>query len=418
MKTLTIVVFCLAGFFLLFYPPQINAQSCISSQKNVHTFCYKGKTYKVVKEKKTWSSAASCAVKLGGQLVHINSQAEQDTVYGSIIRGAGVPKNYTSVYNGGNVAYVWTGGTDKATEGTWLWDGDDDGKGVNFWKGQGNNGSGGGSAVKSRYNNWGGSSKGTPNEPDDYLNNQDAAAIGLEAWPSGWGTLGIAGEWNDINTANSLYYVVEVPNVTNQTLSICRGDSILIGGKYRKSQGKYYDTFTAYNGCDSIRATILSIPEIDTAVSRQGKILTAVDTGAHYQWLDCDKGFAPISEATNRSFTPIEKGHYAVAIIKKHCSDTSSCYRISGSGINLQKEKRITVFPNPATNNINLQWSNRDPVQKVTLYTLSGSVIKYTKPEFPGPDQLKLHIETLKPGFYLIGIQTQEGSIFRKIYKQ
>ena len=47
------------------------------------------------------------------------------------------------------------------------------------------------------YNNWG-------YEPDDYLGQQDGLGLALTDWP-----LGYAGEWNDLNVANSLYFIVE-----------------------------------------------------------------------------------------------------------------------------------------------------------------------------------------------------------------
>jgi hypothetical protein len=64
--------------------------------------------------------------------------------------------------------------------------------------------------VGNRYHNWGGKKSGTVNEPDDYDGRQDAAAIGLAKWPAAQGVeLGVAGEWNDIDETNTLYYIIE-----------------------------------------------------------------------------------------------------------------------------------------------------------------------------------------------------------------
>jgi hypothetical protein len=159
-------------------------------------------TYSLVKEKRNWTDAAADAVAKGGYLVEIGSQSEQNAVY-KCITDAGVAANYTSVNDGGGSAYVWIGGNDRATEGKWLWTS----SGTNFW-----NGSNSGSVVNNSFVNWGGKSRGSFNEPDNFGNGQDAAAIGLANWPSGasaQNALGIAGEWNDINESNQLYYVVE-----------------------------------------------------------------------------------------------------------------------------------------------------------------------------------------------------------------
>jgi len=187
------------------------AQPC-ADPSNIYSFSYNGTSYEVVKEMKTWVQAAACAVEQGGYLVQIDDQGEQDAVYDAIINGAGVPVNYTVVPDGGGVAYIWIGATDKVTEGTWLWDGNDDGSGVNFWNGVGTAGGGGGSAVGGAYVNWGGASTGVFKEPDDFGSGQDAAAIALAGWPSGSGSLGIAGEWNDLSLSNSIYFVIELDN--------------------------------------------------------------------------------------------------------------------------------------------------------------------------------------------------------------
>lgn len=176
-----------------------------------YPFTVNGKNYKIITTQKTWEDAAAWAVQDGGYLVHINSQQEQDSIYAAI-QASGISTSYTVVNDGGGIAYIWIGATDKATEGTWLWDGDNDASGDNFYTGQGLNGSGNGAAVSNAFINWGGKSSSggsSTNEPDDYFSNQDAGAIALDGWPGGSGALGLAGEWNDIAITNSLYFIVE-----------------------------------------------------------------------------------------------------------------------------------------------------------------------------------------------------------------
>lgn len=181
---------------------------CLDSA-NVYSFTYGGRNYEVVKELRSWSYAAACAVERGGHLVEINDLDEQNAVYSAITTGAGIPANYTAVPNGGGIAYIWIGATDQLTEGIWLWDGNNDNSGLHFWSGQGANGAGNGTPIAGSYHNWGGKSTGTVKEPDNYGSNQSHAAMALAGWPSGTTLLGITGEWNDIIGTSSIYYVIE-----------------------------------------------------------------------------------------------------------------------------------------------------------------------------------------------------------------
>ena len=187
------------SFFTLFLTLQLMAQD--------YNFTIGSKHYKLVKSMKDWTSAAAFAVQDGGYLVEINSAAEQNGIW-SAIQASGISMTYTSVNDGGGVAYIWIGATDKNQEGHWLWDGDNDGQGQNFFTGQGAWGAGNGAVVNGAYVNWGGANTGTFNEPDDYGSSQDAAAIGLEPWPVA-GAGNNAGEWNDINISNTLYFIIE-----------------------------------------------------------------------------------------------------------------------------------------------------------------------------------------------------------------
>jgi hypothetical protein len=144
-----------------------------------------GHSYLIVKEKRTWQAAVADAQSRGGYLVEIGNAAEQTAVYNAV--KAAVSATYTQAPDGGGVAYVWLGGHDSGSEGTWIWN-----SGTSFG-----------------YTNWG------AREPDNYTDNsvspngQDYAALGLEAWPKGNGSYGKAGQWNDIAGTNQLYYVVE-----------------------------------------------------------------------------------------------------------------------------------------------------------------------------------------------------------------
>lgn len=164
---------------------------CFVNPNNVLAYNIGNKTYGVVKEAKTWTAARACALQFTGKLAIVESQREQDSIF-AILNRSGILNSNTTAPDGGGAAYVWLGGNDRGTEGTWVWDSYSSGTGQ-FWMGART-----GSVVGGLYNNWG-------NEPDNF-NNQDAVGIALSAWP-----FGTAGQWNDVDENNNLYFIVEYP---------------------------------------------------------------------------------------------------------------------------------------------------------------------------------------------------------------
>ncbi len=191
MKILTSTLF----FLLLCFNFNLKSQ-CVSNTSNIYSFSTNGVQYELIKENKNWTSAASCATSRGGFLAEINSATEQDSIYANLLQ-AGVNNSSTIAQDGGGAAYVWIGGNDISSEGRWIWNGDNSGAGTHFWQGARS-----GNAIAGLYNNWG-------NEPDNFNNNQDGLGIALSNWP-----FGTASQWNDVNTSNSLYYLIEFSSST------------------------------------------------------------------------------------------------------------------------------------------------------------------------------------------------------------
>ena len=278
---LVTLIFLLAPAFLV-------AQTCADTG-NIYHFSYHGKKYEIVKEKKSWDSAAACAVWRGGYLAQINNQAEQDSIYFAITHGASIPSIYTTVADGGGIAYIWIGATDKHTEGTWLWDGNNDNIGNNFWNGQGAAGAGTGGAVGGAYNHWGGTSSGGANEPDNYAGTQNAAAIGLSAWP-----YGVAGEWNDINASNNLYYIIEydsssvvqnINTVGDERITLYPNPARNLINIIFTNSGEYIHSATLYNQAGEI--VLIETYNNATNITFKTADLAA---GFYYISIECSNG--------------------------------------------------------------------------------------------------------------------------------
>tara|TARA_R110002050_G_scaffold300722_2_gene471962 strand:- start:109111 stop:109944 length:834 start_codon:yes stop_codon:yes gene_type:complete len=175
--------------------PYVAHSQCVTDSNNIYAFTYNGDNYEIIKENLNWVDAANCALTRGGFLAEINSQQEQDSIFYYVNR-AGISASSTVAPDGGGASYLWIGGNDLATEGKWVWDGNNDAHSVQFWQGTKT-----GNAVGGLYNNWG-------NEPDDF-GGQDALGLAFTDWP-----LGVAGQWNDVNHTNTLFYLIEYNTTT------------------------------------------------------------------------------------------------------------------------------------------------------------------------------------------------------------
>lgn len=169
----------------------------------IDSFGYGSHWYQIYSDTNTWlqSHTFATATIFGGAtgyLARVNDAAEDAAIYARLqLNNA----SFTArAGDGGGARYVWIGASDRGVEGTWTWSNNGD----QFWSGPP---APAGNPVGGLYNNWG-TVSGTQYEPDD-AGGQDAAGIGMDPWPFPIGVLGSAGQWNDINEANTMPFVVE-----------------------------------------------------------------------------------------------------------------------------------------------------------------------------------------------------------------
>lgn len=104
-------------------------------------------------------------------------------------------------------------------------------------------------------------------------------------------------------------------------------------------------TYDDGNGNVSSQTQDVDISTIDLSVSVTSPTITALQTGATYQWYDCGNN-QNIAE-TGQSYTATVTGEYAVIITNGSCSDTSVCTLIDFAGIEELNSNLITIYPNP-----------------------------------------------------------------------
>lgn len=200
-----------------------------------------------------------------------------------------------------------------------------------------------------------------------------------------------------------------VSNISYDSLSInaCTQYTSPSGNYTWTTTGTYQDTISNATGCDSIISINLNISSIDSTVSQNLNVLAATETGAKYQWVDCNNGYALIAGDTNRTFIATGNGSYAVIITKLPCIDTSACTTIIGVGMNeLQLYNNTQIAPNPTNGQITVQLSANFKAKKVTVRNIIGKVVN-TK-NLNSSSNFNLNIQG-EGGVYFIEIESIDG---------
>ena len=79
-------------------------------------------------------------------------------------------------------------------------------------------------------------------------------------------------------------------------------------------------------------------------ITQIGSTLASNESGAVYQWIDCDNGNATIVGEVNQTFVATVNGSYAVIVDNGICVDTSACILIDLTDINeIQKEQKVLL---------------------------------------------------------------------------
>jgi hypothetical protein len=153
----------------------------------------------------------------------------------------------------------------------------------------------------------------------------------------------------------------------------------------------------------------------NNSITQSGSLLTADQTGANYQWLDCDDNYAIINGETNQSYTPAVTGNYAVVVGGNGCSpDTSDCFLVDYTGLSEQYENVLSLFPNPTSHIIHLDGLNEIPgVMKLEITNSIGQVVI-------GLNEIKEEVEvsTFPQGVYYINITHKNGVEILRFVKQ
>lgn len=207
-------------------------------------------------------------------------------------------------------------------------------------------------------------------------------------------------------------------NPSNATVSpvVCQSYTAP-SGKIFTTSGTYQDTIPSVRGCDSVITINLTVNNfIDRNTTVSGTTITANAPFARYQWLNCNNAYAPISGATNQSFTPTVNGSYAVRLVQDACVDTSDCVVISTVGIiENTLNSKLMLYPNPTNGQITIESEESLKNLQLTVRNALGKIVLQRAYETTNRIEFNLDGEA---GTYLVELEMGTQKAVMKVVKE
>jgi hypothetical protein len=237
------------------------------------------------------------------------------------------------------------------------------------------------------------------------------------------------------DTVTTALYSLPVADITPGSVSICAGDNTTLttvtDPNYSylwstsettssisvSSSGPFIVEVTDTTGCINSDTAVVTVnPAPGTGVTQtgtSGENLSANQTGASYQWVDCNNGHSVIGGANSQNYVATANGSYAVVIDLGGCIDTSVCFAVAGLNIDDVIAQSVQVFPNPANDVFYIQLNKNIIIaDMIQIHNSLGQLVTtYTT----GNETATIYCSEWEPGIYVISIiNPLNGHILKK----
>jgi hypothetical protein len=202
-----------------------------------------------------------------------------------------------------------------------------------------------------------------------------------------------------------------------QSLTICAGEFIVVGGVIHSTTGTFVDVLISESLCDSAVTTNLTVlPAIDVTVTVDGFLMTGGDPDVlttTFQWVLCDP-YEEIDGAIDQSYLALASGDYAVIIMDGDCSDTSECVTLSDVGYIDLSNGYVSLYPNPTEGTFTIELADFTSSVKIEILNTLGEVVYSNL--LPSPKTM-LDINEFADGIYLVRLTNGEKTNLIKLSK-
>ena len=205
----------------------------------------------------------------------------------------------------------------------------------------------------------------------------DSVVIGNSVYTQSGTYQNIFTSQNGCDSTITTQLIVLTNYETTQNETICEGAEFIYNGDTLTETGNYAYAYQAQNGCDSTHILQITVESaIEPQISEMNGILSTVTLANQYEWIDCNSNTPVMPSQTSNEFSPLSSGSYAVQITINQCNWISDCFEFTHATVDNSNINDFTLFPNPATTYLKLSSVEDKKIESAYIADKLGRIVK------------------------------------------